>query len=373
MPRGGHQRARCVRPPVERRSADRALGGWRGEDQGAALVSKGDRQALPPQLEAALDAFLDESHSRQVIVLPLVRAPAVEEEARTAEALPPLGALVMEQFRDVALTPGFRESTEFLRQTATQALANATEHEGLFLAPVSRTLSKAWGLRRRPWTKIGLATVAAVIAGPVRGAGGLRSARARHAGAGRPARRVRGLGRGGRARARAAWIDRRARASCSSSCATPISRSKRTELANQVVTTQERLRAVNNSLLGGKPNRAERDRLHGERAQLTQTLESLQKQLASTSGRPSNCNFGPRWPARSSLGTCKTCLMHRPVERGQMLLSLADVDGEWELESPPAGGPSGARGQGQQAGGGRGLAGELHPGPRPRVSPTTAR
>jgi multidrug efflux pump subunit AcrA (membrane-fusion protein) len=289
---------------------------------------------LPPQLEEALDAFLDESHARQVVVVPLLKAPAEEaqgDDPKRSAAIPPLGALVIEQFQDVALSPGSRESVEFLRQTGAQALGNALEHEGLFLAPLSRAIGQTWGLRRRPWTKIALGAVAAVILAlcfvpadlELQGRGTLEPV-GRHdvfAPLEVVVQRVH-VQHGSIVAQDQLLVELRN---------TDVE-VKRTELANQVVTTQERLRALNKSLLGGKLSRSERDRLHGERAQAVQTLESLEKQLAIYQRKAEQLQVRATMAGQVVTWDVQDLLMHRPVERGQMLLSLADVDGDWQLE-----------------------------------------
>src|SRR5262249_50079477 len=107
---------------------------------------------------------------------------------------------------------------------------------------------------------------------------------------------------------------------------------KRTEAANQIATTRERLRAANNGLLGTKLSRAERDRLHSERAQLARTLESLDKQLAIYQAKAEQLEVRASRAGGGATWDVQELWRHRPVERGQMLLSLADVAGEWELE-----------------------------------------
>ncbi len=294
-----------------------------------ALWYQGDRSGLPPQLEGPLDDFLDESHSRQVMVMPLAQSPP--DEAESSHQTAPLGALVIEQFRDGPASPGFREGVEFLRQTSVQALANVREHEGLFLAPISRALGKAWGLRRRPWMKIALAAVVLVFLAlffvpadlELEGRGTLEPV-GRHdvfAPLEAVVQRVH-VQHGSIVEQNQLLLELRN---------TDVE-VKRTELANQVVTTEERLRALNNSLLGGKLNRTERDRSHSERAQLVQTLQSLRSQLALYQRKAEQLEVRASIAGQVVTWDVQDLLDHRPVERGQMLLSLADVDGDWELE-----------------------------------------
>ncbi|MEX0613456.1 MAG: HlyD family efflux transporter periplasmic adaptor subunit [Pirellulales bacterium] len=127
----------------------------------------GDTSDLAPQVEAALDAYVDESHTKAIAILPLVEAR--DEEAKFAEDSEPdparvLGALIVEQMVDSRTPEGYLQRVEVVRTHSATALANALEYEGLFLMPLWRTLGKGTRLFRGRNLPKTLAATAAVVA-----------------------------------------------------------------------------------------------------------------------------------------------------------------------------------------------------------------
>ncbi len=111
----------------------------------------GDTSELAPQVEEALDAYVDESHTKAMAILPL--SPPVESPETLAENEEPetpeiIGALIVEQMVDSRPPEGFLQRVEVVRGHSATALGNALEHEGLFLMPVWRFLGKSTRLFR---------------------------------------------------------------------------------------------------------------------------------------------------------------------------------------------------------------------------------
>ena len=80
---------------------------------------------------------------------------------------PPLGMLIVEQLADSRLLDGFQERVEVVAAHSAEALANALEHESLFLMPLWRALGKArWIVQARtlPKTVAVVGVVALAIA-----------------------------------------------------------------------------------------------------------------------------------------------------------------------------------------------------------------
>lgn len=136
----------------------------------------GDTTDLAPQVEKAIDAYVDEAHTKNMAILPLVvrqdEDQAAEEKAKTGRTGPPkvLGALIVEQMVDSTVPEGYKQRVDVVRSHSTTALSNALEHEGLFLMPVWKTLGKAtWMFRGRtlPKTLSIMALVAGLIAASV--------------------------------------------------------------------------------------------------------------------------------------------------------------------------------------------------------------
>jgi biotin carboxyl carrier protein len=105
----------------------------------------GDASNLAPQVEEALDAYVDESHTKSLAILPLVE-PGGEVERAPDEAAgrPPrvIGALVVEQMVDTRAPEGFRHRVDVVRSHSSTALTNALEYEGLFLMPIWRAIGR---------------------------------------------------------------------------------------------------------------------------------------------------------------------------------------------------------------------------------------
>lgn len=126
----------------------------------------GDTSDLAPQVEEALDAYVDESHTKAIAILPLVEPR--DEEARFTEEgeVDParvLGALIVEQMVDSRTPEGFLQRVDVVRTHSATALANALEYEGLFLMPVWRAIGRSTRLFRGRALPKTLAISAAII------------------------------------------------------------------------------------------------------------------------------------------------------------------------------------------------------------------
>lgn len=130
----------------------------------------GDTTKLAPQVEKALDAYVDESQTKAMAILPLVDRRGVDPEA-TEEDLRKggrregdvIGALIVEQMVDNRIADGFTQRVDVVRSHSETALANALEHQSLFLMPLWKTLGKAtWMFRRHTLPKTVLITAAIV-------------------------------------------------------------------------------------------------------------------------------------------------------------------------------------------------------------------
>ncbi len=127
----------------------------------------GDTSEMAPQVEDALDAYVDESHTKAMAILPL--SPPVESAETLAENEDPetpeiIGALIVEQMVDSRPPEGFLQRVEVVRGHSATALGNAMEHENLFLMPVWRFLGKGTRLFRGRTLPKTIAVITAVVA-----------------------------------------------------------------------------------------------------------------------------------------------------------------------------------------------------------------
>jgi multidrug efflux pump subunit AcrA (membrane-fusion protein) len=105
-----------------------------------------------------------------------------------------------------------------------------------------------------------------------------------------------------------------------------------TDVMGRKAGTNEQLVAAERGLKNEKLTDAERNRLYGERARLTRELESLASQQKLYELKKKDLEV--RSPIDGVIVTwqVRDRLELRPVEKGQVLVTVADKSGPWELE-----------------------------------------
>ncbi len=105
----------------------------------------GDTRDLAPQVEDAVQEYVDDAHSKMIAILPLGRPKpdqdADEQDKDDAEG--PVGALIVEQIEDNRVAPAMAQRVDVVCQHSSIALANAMEHQNLFLMPLWRAIGKS--------------------------------------------------------------------------------------------------------------------------------------------------------------------------------------------------------------------------------------
>ncbi len=129
----------------------------------------GDTTNMAPQVEEAVQEYVDESHSKTVAVLPLSRPPKEETDDPTEKAEMasegPIGALIVELIEDSRVPAKMRQRVDVVAQHSATALANALEHHNLFLMPVWKTLGKSkWLIQGSRLPKTTIASILVVVA-----------------------------------------------------------------------------------------------------------------------------------------------------------------------------------------------------------------
>jgi hypothetical protein len=105
----------------------------------------GDTRDLAPQVEVAVQEYVDDAHSKMIAILPLGR-PKPHEDAEQHEkedAEGPVGALIVEQIEDNRVAPAMTQRIDVVCRHSSVAMANAVEHQSLFLMPLWRALGKS--------------------------------------------------------------------------------------------------------------------------------------------------------------------------------------------------------------------------------------
>ncbi|MFM7205617.1 MAG: efflux RND transporter periplasmic adaptor subunit [Planctomycetaceae bacterium] len=304
-----------------------------------------------PQIEQELETYIDESHATALAIIPLAKprpTPVVKPggvdavavakaEAAPADTPEPIGALVAEWFSSAAVDGGRRARVELVAEHGKVALANALAHTGLPLYPVLNFLGKSRVLttaRNLPKTVAALLAAAAAIAALVfvpaelrlEGKGTLEPVHRREVFA-----QIDGVveriepGVEGGAEVKAGQL-----------LATLRNRDLEVAIADVLgkkASSEEQLVSTRRSLLeDDKVSADEKLRLAGRRAQLEREVESLEAQLALYAQKKKDLEVHSPIDGVIVTWQVRDLLLLRPVEKGQVLMSVADKTGPWELE-----------------------------------------
>jgi multidrug efflux pump subunit AcrA (membrane-fusion protein) len=126
----------------------------------------GDTRDMAPQVEDAVQDYVDEAHSKTVAVLPLKRPePPEEDDPKKRPAPQPcIGALIVEQIEDSRVPASMLPRVDVVCKHSSTALANSLEHQSLFLMPIWRAIGHSrWIVQARTLPKT-LSITAAVVA-----------------------------------------------------------------------------------------------------------------------------------------------------------------------------------------------------------------
>jgi multidrug efflux pump subunit AcrA (membrane-fusion protein) len=295
---------------------------------------------VPPQIEAALNAYLDQSHARLLGVIPLTIAPANSDKPVRASELPLIGAIVVEQLSDDRPTSDLATRVGLVAQHSATALAAVQSHQSVFLLPVWKAIGNLGvigTLRALPKTAavviLLVLAIAALILVPadfeVAARGKLQPAERREVFA-----QIAGV------------VDTlHVRHGEFVQAQQPLMQlsshdleEELTTLLGEQSTVSEQQSATQRALLdnrnngGARLSTADENRLNAELLELNQRLRNIEREL--TLFREKQKQLQVLAPTAGHVVTWKVeqLLLHRPVERGQALLSLADPAGPWELE-----------------------------------------
>ena len=288
---------------------------------------------LPAAIEEPLHAYLDEAHVRSLAVVPL-KASDTDQRPGQPEVV---GVLVAEQFY-AGLDDDFRGSVAAALGHSALALQNALEFQNVPLVGLLRVLGKArWFVRARqlPKTMLALLAVVAVVVALVKvpadfeieargelqpllrrevfapSDGVVSELRARHA---------------KRVRARDVLVVLRK----------PELDFEFKRVWGELQTARKRLAAVEAERLQN-PRDSANDRqrynqLTAEEEELKELINSLERQYEVVRDQQSELQVSSPIDGEVLTWNLKQLLEARPVGRGQMLMSVADLKGPWVLE-----------------------------------------
>ncbi|HUY35514.1 MAG TPA: HlyD family efflux transporter periplasmic adaptor subunit [Pirellulales bacterium] len=301
---------------------------------GEPLWYSGDTSNLAPQVEEAVQEYVDDSHSKHVAVLPLQRPADPNDEKDQPE---PIGALIVEQIEDAKPREGMVQRVNVVCDHSSLALANALEHNNLFLLPVWRALGKAtWVVKARTLPKT-LAITAAVLVVitafcvvPVdftlTSDGKLQPAAQRDVFAAVEGRVIEVKVKHG---------DHVEEGQTLLVLENPDLEVAITDTTGKLQEAQKGLRSTSNRLSGRgytPSDEMEREKAESERVQYRQRVASLTLQLNLLLEKKEKMKVTS--PIKGVITTWDPTqeLLTRPVRPGEVLLTVADPSGEWQIE-----------------------------------------
>ncbi len=305
---------------------------------------------LPPQIEQELENYIDESHTTAMAIIPLERprpTPVVKPggvdavavaKAEAPVAIPqPIGVLVVEWFSAAAIEPAQKARVELVAAHGRVAVANALSHTGLPLYPLINLVGKSRVLtsgRNLPRTVLAVVALVAALVALVfvpaelrlEGKGTLEPVHRREVFAG-----IDGV---------VEAIEPGVEHGAVVKAGQPLARLRNTEVdvaitdvLGRKAASEEQLRSTRQSLLEDQEISAdERVRLEGRARQFEREIESLEEQRQLWEARRADLTVSSPIDGVVVTWQVRDRLLLRPVEKGQVLMSVADKTGPWELE-----------------------------------------
>ncbi len=318
---------------------------------GESLWFDGTDEDLPPQVEEALDRYIDESHTKRLAILPLRRPKGAgdgrenatgEADSESNEANEIIGVLVVEQIESDLPEEVLRSRTDLVYEHSARALTNAVDHERIFLMPLWKTIGKSrWLFNARNMPK----TVAALVALVVLVLALFLVRKDFEPSAKGTLQPV--VKRDVFVPVDGDVIDVKVKDRDFVKAGDLLIKLRNTDLEvkyqdiiGQIQVKRSRLVSVRRSLFEQRARsdlrareEIERIRLSGEAEELEQELVTLDEQYQLLTKKrelleirsPIAGEVMMSWDVQKSL-------MYRPVTTGQLLLSVADPKGDWELE-----------------------------------------
>jgi len=311
---------------------------------GEPLWHDGTTEDLPPQIEEALEDYVDQSYGRNIAVLPLRQPQRKANDAQGAAGQidrdsshrgEVIGALIVEQIESDIPPDIFRARVDLVYEHGTRAIANSLTHSSLFMMPVWRTLGRMmWLFRSRTLPKtlavmgliaaIGAALVLVPLELELEAEGTIEPDVRREVFAPIDGEVIEVLvDHGAILEAGQPIVNLR----------NPKLELELTELLGQIQTSTaelSRVRGVMTERRGLEAN--ERQQLQGEELEFKVRLESLREKLKLQQSRMEQLVI--RAPINGTVVTwdVEKTLRSRPVMTGQVLLEIADLTQPMHLE-----------------------------------------
>jgi multidrug efflux pump subunit AcrA (membrane-fusion protein) len=305
-----------------------------GED----LWYTGETADLSPQVEKAVNAYVDESHTKQLAVLPLRESdPLADDKTRDKRRENMLGAIVIEQLVDSRPPEGLLQRVDVVRRHSATSLTNAQAHEGLFLLPLWRMLGKSRALvtaRNLPKTILGAIVLGSAIAAlwlvpydfTVVADGKLLPATRRHVFAALDGTVTDVPVKEGQAVKKGEVVARQH--------SHPLEQ-QAVDLNGRIAENAQEIAATETKLGQLDPSRnleAEYVEATNELARLGELQTNLQEQRRILQAQIAKLDIASPIDGKVVTWKVKELLEHRPVTQGTPIMQIANPASEWELE-----------------------------------------
>ena len=297
----------------------------------------GDTSDMSPQLEKVLNEYVEGTeNSKGIGVLPLTRGGQCDSDCQSPgrrRRLETVGALVVEQFQQARMPEDMLQRLRVVQEHAELALSNAQEHDGLFLMPLWRALGRC-----RAVVAVRSLSILAIVGC----AFGLAAAMAlvpadfeiEARGTLQPVVRREIFVREGRVVANV-LVDHAKQVRQGEVLIELRNRDLEvsiTDLVGRRTATEEQVAALRRARNDSRLNFEEQNRLAGQIKQLEKTVESLARQLDLLTKKQQLLKLNSPIDGQVVTWDVKNLLQERPVEKGQIVMSVADTAGPWELE-----------------------------------------
>ena len=298
---------------------------------------------LPPQVEDALEDYIEESHARTVAVLPIrntnelpshLKEEELDDEASAHQQHGEvIGALIIEQIESNLPQASIGPRMDLVFEHSSRALSNAVEHNNLFLMPLWRAIGKArWIVQARTLPKTVaitaaiLALIIAMIVVPapfkLRAEGELQPANKRDVFA-----EVSGV-------VDELFVDHGDMVKAGDKIALVRNTDLEVELeqvSGSYRATEQRLFAIQRAM-NEATRKEDVDKFSSEKRQVIEELDSLERRLKLLEARKETLIVRAPTDGEVITWNLEKLLKRRPVQVGQTLLTIADTEGEWRLE-----------------------------------------
>jgi len=308
-------------------------------DANKAVTFNGSMDGLAPQITSPLAAYLSESGTRTLKIIPLV-TPTNSKSSTNAKAKSkspkPFGALIVEQVTESWITPVTAERADLLAENISTALHNALRHNRLFLLPLWRELGRclAWFEGRNLLKAIAIVILlASVVAGMV-----FLPATYRVNATGKLLPVIRQeVFASVNGEVDEIFVHSGQRIEIN----TPLLRLKDEALSTKLLEVRNQLaeKLEQEAALKAEIDDAFRTsssdsitKLRGQRAQVQVEITGLQKRVAALESQEQALTIHSNIAGTVSTFQLDKLLLHRPVVRGESLLEVMDETGPWHLE-----------------------------------------